>query len=84
MDSIALPRTTVPHTKLQPDSEGVAGVLATFLQLRGAFVRDLQVVLGHSHLDTTMLYLHAETGRVASPLNDYVSAPNLGNTGTHF
>jgi integrase len=25
----------------------------------GAFVRDLQVVLGHSHLETTMLYLHA-------------------------
>ena len=26
----------------------------------GAFVRDLQVVLGHSHLDTTMLYLQIE------------------------
>ena len=42
----------------------------------GAFVRDLQVVLGHNHLETTMLYLHTEAGRVASPLVDYVSAPN--------
>ena len=31
----------------------------------GAFVRDLQVVLGHNSLETTMLYLHAEAGRVA-------------------
>ena len=42
----------------------------------GAFVRDLQVVLGHNHLETTMLYLHTEAGRVASPLSDYVTAPN--------
>jgi len=42
----------------------------------GAFVRDLQVVLGHNHLETTMLYLHTEAGRVASPLSDYVSIPN--------
>jgi site-specific recombinase XerC len=28
-------------------------------------VRDLQVVLGHNSLETTMLYLHAEAGRVA-------------------
>lgn len=38
-----------------------------------AFVRDLQVVLGHSHLETTMLYLHAEAGRVVSPLKDFVT-----------
>ena len=44
----------------------------------GAYVRDLQVVLGHNHLDTTMLYLHTEARRVASPLSDYNSAPNLG------
>ncbi len=37
----------------------------------GAFVRDLQVVLGHSHLETTMLYLHAESARVTSPLQSY-------------
>ena len=39
----------------------------------GAFVRDLQVVLGHNHLETTMLYLHTEAGRVASPLRDYAA-----------
>ena len=39
----------------------------------GAFVRDLQVVLGHNHLDTTMLYLHTEAGRVISPLRDYIA-----------
>jgi integron integrase len=49
----------------------------------GAFVRDLQVVLGHNSLETTMLYLHAEAGRVASPLDVYVSAPVLGTTASH-
>ncbi len=34
-------------------------------------MRDLQVVLGHNHLETTMLYLHTEAGRVASPLREY-------------
>ncbi len=42
----------------------------------GAFVRDLQVVLGHNHLETTMLYLHAEVARVASPLSGYTPAPD--------
>jgi site-specific recombinase XerD len=37
---------------------------ATHALQGGAFVRDLQVVLGHTHLDTTMLYLHAEAGRL--------------------
>jgi integron integrase len=46
----------------------------------GAFVRDVQVVLGHNHLETTMLYLHAEAGRVVSPLGEYRSSPN-GNMG---
>src|SRR5262249_30999844 len=31
---------------------------ATHTLQSGALVRDLQVVLGHSHLETTMLYLH--------------------------
>jgi len=44
---------------------------ATHALQGGAFVRDVQVVLGHSHLETTMLYLHAEPGRVMSPLNGY-------------
>jgi integrase len=40
----------------------------------GAFVRDLQVVLGHSHLETTMRYLHPEAARVTSPLKDFAQA----------
>jgi integron integrase len=38
----------------------------------GAYVRDLQVVLGHNHLETTMQYLHAEAKRVTSPLSEFV------------
>ena len=49
---------------------------ATHALQGGAFVRDLQVVLDHSHLDTTMLYLHTEAGRVTSPLGQYVALPN--------
>lgn len=48
---------------------------ATHALHRGAYVRDLQVVLGHNHLETTMLYLHTESGRVASPLSQYADAP---------
>jgi integrase/recombinase XerD len=40
----------------------------------GAYVRDLQVVMGHDDLETTMGYLHAEAGRVASPLQSYSPA----------
>jgi site-specific recombinase XerD len=46
----------------------------------GAFVRDLQVVLGHSHLETTMLYLHAEAGRVVSPLSGYTAGASPETT----
>jgi integrase len=45
---------------------------ATHSLHHGAFVRDLQVVLGHNNLETTMRYLHAEASRVASPLQTYV------------
>jgi site-specific recombinase XerD len=45
---------------------------ATHALQDGAFVRDLQVVLGHAHLETTMNYLHTEAGRVASPLRNFV------------
>jgi integron integrase len=48
---------------------------ATHSLHEGTFVRDLQVVLGHTHLETTMLYLHPEAGRVVSPLHGYDSAP---------
>jgi integron integrase len=48
---------------------------ATHALNRGAHVRDLQVVLGHSYLETTMRYLHTEAGRVASPLASYAASP---------
>ena len=41
---------------------------ATHAHRSGAAARDLQVVLGHSQLETTMRYLAAEPGRVRSPL----------------
>lgn len=34
----------------------------------GNSIRDVQEVLGHAHLDTTMGYIHAEACRVKSPL----------------
>jgi site-specific recombinase XerD len=48
---------------------------ATHALQDGAFVRDLQVVLGHAHLETTMNYLHPEAGRVASPLQAFAAGP---------
>jgi site-specific recombinase XerD len=51
---------------------------ATHALRDGACVRDLQLVLGHSHLETTMLYLDAEAGRVASPLYTYAELEGEG------
>ncbi len=41
---------------------------ATHAHRSGAAARDLQEVLGHRHLETTMRYLTADAGRVRSPL----------------
>lgn len=41
---------------------------ATHVLDRGANLRDLQSALGHSSLETTMGYVHAESSRVISPL----------------
>lgn len=40
----------------------------------GAAVRDLQAVLGHIRLETTMRWLEARPAAVRSPLNDLASA----------
>jgi len=48
---------------------------ATHSLHNGTFVRDLQIVLGHNCLETTMRYLHTEADRVASPLSEFVSVP---------
>ena len=36
-------------------------------------LRDVQVVMGHASLETTMGYLQAEAGRVSSPLESVCS-----------
>lgn len=46
---------------------------ATHALQAGAYVRDVQIVLGHSSLETTQGYLHAEAGRVTSPLDMMVA-----------
>lgn len=46
---------------------------ATHTLQSGSYVRDVQQVLGHAHLDTTMGYLHVEASRVASPLDSLVA-----------
>ncbi len=42
---------------------------ATHAHHAGAAARDLQAVLGHAHLETTMGYLEARPGNVRSPLD---------------
>ena len=46
---------------------------ATHAMRAGAYVRDVQVVMGHSNLETTMGYLHTEAERVASPLDSMLA-----------
>jgi site-specific recombinase XerD len=41
---------------------------ATHAHDAGASVRDLQAILGHNSLETTMIYVHTEIERVRSPL----------------
>jgi len=49
---------------------------ATHSLREGASVRDLQVILGHNCLETTMRYLHTEADRLTSPLREFVSIPD--------
>jgi integrase/recombinase XerD len=41
---------------------------ATHALHSGAYIRDIQVALGHRSLETTMGYCHADVDRVRSPL----------------
>lgn len=41
---------------------------ATHAMQAGAYVRDIQITMGHAHLETTMGYLTPEKDRVVSPL----------------
>ena len=47
---------------------------ATHVMRQGTYVRDVQTTMGHNSLETTMGYLHAESGRVTSPLKVIHSA----------
>lgn len=47
---------------------------ATHVMQQGAYVRDVQVLLGHNSLETTMQYLHTEAGRVQSPLESLTAS----------
>lgn len=58
--------------KLDLDSLATPHVLrhcyATHVLDAGANIRDVQSALGHAHVETTMVYTHADGERVLSPL----------------
>lgn len=43
---------------------------ATHAHDAGASIRDLQEILGHNSLETTMIYVHPDRERVRSPLDN--------------
>jgi integron integrase len=57
---------------------GLRHSYATHAHQDGASARDLQELLGHGHLDTTMRYLSPEAARVASPLDRLVRRRRSG------
>lgn len=63
-------RDAVRRTELNPmiTPHCLRHAFATHTMERGGNVRDVQMVMGHSSLETTMGYLHPEIGRVKSPL----------------
>ncbi len=54
---------------------------ATHAMRNGACVRDVQEVMGHSHLETTMGYLSSEAERVRSPLDVLIERRLPAGTG---
>jgi site-specific recombinase XerD len=56
---------------------------ATHAMRNGACVRDVQEVMGHAHLETTMGYLSSEAERVRSPLDVLVERRIAEHTGVH-
>jgi len=71
-------RSAADGSQSQSRSQGhaahTAPHLATHAHGVGAAVRDLQAVLGHIRLETTMRWLEARPAAVRSPLNDLASA----------
>jgi site-specific recombinase XerD len=65
-------RDAAVHCNLQGITpHSLRHAFATHALNDGAFVWDLQVVMGHTHIETTMTYVHPEATRVGSPLKAY-------------
>ena len=60
-EKAGLPSKVTPHV--------LRHTYATHAHGAGAAARDLQAVLGHAKLETTMRYLEAQPARVVSPLD---------------
>lgn len=54
---------------------------ATHTMRAGSSVRDIQVVMGHKSLETTMGYLHHEAARVVSPIDSMSLIPDEVSAG---
>lgn len=65
--------------KLELDGLATPHVLrhccATHILDAGGNVRDVQDLLGHAHLNTTMIYVHGDGERIRSPLDTLPSLP---------
>ena len=64
-------RSSVRRLGLNPmlTPHSLRHAFATPLMRSGTAVRDVQVLMGHQSLETTMGYLHSEADRVSSPLD---------------
>jgi len=70
-------RATTARLKLNPmiSPHSLRHAFATHTMASGANVRDIQEVMGHNSLETTMGYLHPEADRVVSPIDAMQLAP---------
>jgi integrase/recombinase XerD len=57
-------QTISPHT--------LRHCFATHLLERGAQIRIVQAMLGHTHLSTTQVYTHVSSERISSAYDDYM------------
>ncbi|MDD2637255.1 MAG: tyrosine-type recombinase/integrase [Bacteroidales bacterium] len=69
-------RETTRRLNLNPmiTAHSLRHAFATHSMASGVNVRDIQAVMGHNSLETTMGYLHPEADRVPSPIDSMVLA----------